>query len=1835
MAKFKAAALVLFSTLFFIVSATAEAATVSGASVSLSRRAATVSANVDPEGGECEVSLWAGEEANEDSLVQVSEAAPVVSPGQVQLNHTLEKYEKNYYLQVRAKSLQDGTWAKSEMLTAKAADATAYWWDGGESGYWDDPGNWRDNKGGDSLGYPGGASSEVHFNNTKTTIILRKSDTFRYFNVGGGVRELTFVREGGTTNDTKLTATSVFNINHAALRLTLQGAAVSTGAGVTIGSGTILILRDGSDFRCGDIDHSSGGSIVLEGKSTFSCNKIYFGGSEIAIDDSSFFLRDTGYFGHRNPGGRILFKGENPLLRQTNDDRWLFYSNLGSSEISVDFLVPIGGFREAPLQGSAANVRLLGDGAQTLYSLNVLDESPANYVDAEITSPLVGWPGAKGINTEAVVGGNLPSYGEAASDDSFVWDAANTPPRSVGVKIKGSSGAGMLSVSGYPGPLLSSSVSPTYGMRPLPAGGALSLSAPGGAVSISTGARATCTGWKLFEVDPATLSRRLVSSGAGNSVQVEGSDAWQELEWQWKREYRVTLEQPSQGSISASAEWVEDGGSVALGVTPPPGYGFSRWTGIADERKARTEDAVVTVDGPATIGVQFKKAYYVSPAGNDSNGGTGFDDALRTLEAALAKDGAPYIYVADGLYELASPVVVAKEATISGVSGEAKAVFKATGKMPSGSVFELNSDDALLRDIAITTAYAGSGDFGRGVYIAGKGIVDSCVITNCRGHYNGHGGGAYLNGDGTVRRSLIDYNSTYASGGNCARGHSIYMKNGLVEECVITRGGVRFGDASAVGGVHMENGILRSSLVAGCTHSAVKPIYGSGIDIRKGRIENCTIAGNYHANSAVPGIYLKEASSVSIVNTIVRGNTTSSGEYNYSGANSLHEFINTCSYPALPGEGNISIDPQFKDPAALDFRPGLTSLADGGVLMPWMSAARDPDGNPRITGAMPDIGAFEYACRDIGIGFEVETSGALGSADALFKALVYPSAPEGLLYTWTCTDKAGNRIERSGEDLAELSIPALPAGIYDVELAVSGAGIAPASIRRENCVKVSPRILYLAKTGSSVPPYATDESAATNIFEALQLAEDGATIEVLDGWHLFGGSLTIDKGVKILSRNGPGKCFFHAPKASNNSAAINIAHPDAVIGGITISGIAQDGKTRPQGWAGVEIGKAGGMLTNCVVTGHYTVNNTVDGSGARLYGGTAVDCVFSNNWTKSSGGIGLRGGAVYISGSGALVDRCIISGNKLSEGSTSYGGGVYINSGMIRNSLIKDNYSQDHGGGLAIEGGKAVHLTVVNNRSRTSCGGIWQNGGTVLNCLSYSNYNSGLLEDIENPGFADFGGGDYTLVYASPFVDAAVRSDCGEFDLAGNARICGAAADFGCYEFDQSAESVSIFYEKKTVLGSGSVVLNAKITPDTIQMDDENSYWTIDGTEPGPGNYAMKGICATGVFEPGLYTIRFKTIVDGRELQVENRDWLMQYGETVYLSKTAPNPTPPYATEETAAKNFAEAISHAMAGATILVDDGTYIFYDTYLIDRDLAIRSKNGPGAVTFDAEWRLKFFDVRSGDFLLDGIRLYRGYTWNTGGAASMKSGTITNCVFEASCCGNGSGGALYMEGGLCVDSVFTNNYQRYNGGTMVSGGAVRISGADAVLDRALVIGCTDTTVSKSKYTSVVEVTKGSVRSSIVTGGNISGTGAINASDGATVANCTVTGNASRSAGYCGGINAADATVSIVNCLVYGNRDSVGAESNASGSEAAFGHCAIPGGYGANSVSGRVNLSEEIPFSPGTSSPLRDAGFFMPWMENARDFLGNARVYGSAGKVDIGAVEVSRSRPLVFLVR
>jgi hypothetical protein len=274
------------------------------------------------------------------------------------------------------------------------------------------------------------------------------------------------------------------------------------------------------------------------------------------------------------------------------------------------------------------------------------------------------------------------------------------------------------------------------------------------------------------------------------------------------------------------------------------------------------------------------------------------------------------------------------------------------------------SDSGLITD-SLIMGHGPVGIGGTGIDLVNSRLQNS-VISGTQAAPNTHGV-AVSALSSTVVGCIISNNYNRGKGGGA------YLENSLMDRCIIT-GNASGGDGPGFGGggIFETNSIVRNSLIV--SNSVVigdggETIggFGGGIYMQGGSLVNCTVSGNSTADESSlrgygGGVF---AESGGITNCIIYFNSFSPSSHPDNASTNWFNvgpavFDHCCTAPDPGGAGNITQNPQFADMANGNFHLASTSpCIDAGVVQPWMTNAQDLDGNPRVSGASVDIGAYE------------------------------------------------------------------------------------------------------------------------------------------------------------------------------------------------------------------------------------------------------------------------------------------------------------------------------------------------------------------------------------------------------------------------------------------------------------------------------------------------------------------------------------------------------------------------------------------------------------------------------------------------------------------------------------------------------------------------------------------------------------------------------------------------------------------------------------------------------------------------------------------------------------
>ncbi len=326
---------------------------------------------------------------------------------------------------------------------------------------------------------------------------------------------------------------------------------------------------------------------------------------------------------------------------------------------------------------------------------------------------------------------------------------------------------------------------------------------------------------------------------------------------------------------------------------------------------------------------------------------------------------------------------------------------------------------------------------------------------------------------------------------------------------------------------------------------------------------------------------------------------------------------------------------------------------------------------------------------------------------------------------------------------------------------------------------------------------------------------------------------------------------------TNSGPGLSVSRPSDTADGLIIQNWTATGTSQGTP-AGLSLGDAASVVSNCIIRSNTHTSSNAKGSAAGVYitAGTMQDCQIYDN-IMNGGGVAMGGGIQML---GGTVNRCIIYNNS----AQSAGGGIYVGkvttsyavadylalgaNVTISNSLIYNNAK--HGllvGLITPAGSKTVTLTnntIVNNEIPCSFAGgvsntllfatnnIFSNNGGVetFNELSSFTYNAINVASVTQTGNvalansntavgfvspstvvgksadASVTSADWRLATGSVCLDAGTGSGLGT-DIAGNPRVSGAAIDLGAYEGSFTTGVGSIIVENNVYVSNGQLIV--------------------------------------------------------------------------------------------------------------------------------------------------------------------------------------------------------------------------------------------------------------------------------------------------------------------------------------------------------------------------------------------------------------------------------------------
>ena len=725
-------------------------------------------------------------------------------------------------------------------------------------------------------------------------------------------------------------------------------------------------------------------------------------------------------------------------------------------------------------------------------------------------------------------------------------------------------------------------------------------------------------------------------------------------------------------------------------------------------------------------GIVLSTHWHVATNGDDAADGQTWATAKRTIQAAIdAAAVGNTVWVSNGVY--AGLVTVNKGITVRSVNGAEATTIQGA----SSRCVNMNHADAVIAGFTLT---GGTADWGGGAYID-AGALERCVIrgNSASGRKGSEqdrafGGGVY---GGTLWNCIVSNNLATAYGDQYHR--------------PLAQGGGTYGAN------------LRNCLVAGNEANSrfawVDGDITAGGGVSGGSLVNCTVAGNIASLDYLEAFGRLMGSGCNgseVRNSIVYGNICYYSKESWGWSGLLLDDVSggsvsfSCAPDISTDNGNLTSAPQFAENEADHYRLQTNSPCVDAGNNAYVQGTADLDGNPRISGARADMGAYEV---------QPPIAPALMIAPASTNLSVDAASGRSIQVTanvpWTATTNvpwlaitSGASGTTNGAVVFSVEANGLPVSRTGA-VVVAGGGLALTCAVVQAAAVLYSENWYVATNGNDSAAGTNWATAKLTIQAAVDAAADGNTVWVSNGVYATGGGrviagtwpnrVAIDKPLTVQGVNGAETTFIKG----NGMRCVWLANGASLIGftvcnGATRSGYSYTDRNEDSG-GGVLASGADARIVNCTIAS----NSAMCGGG--LYGGTAESCLFTTNRAE-------WGGAVHSSS----LWNCTVVRNR-----GSAGGGTY-NASCV-NSIFKLN-------------------TAISHAYDNSLGSTFS-----FSCIP-SIAGTGNISD--DPCFVDESAGNFQLRPESPCISAGDNSSVvGAADLAGNPRIANGTVEMGAYEY--------------------------------------------------------------------------------------------------------------------------------------------------------------------------------------------------------------------------------------------------------------------------------------------------------------------------------------------------------------------------------------------------------------------------------------------------------------------
>lgn len=302
-------------------------------------------------------------------------------------------------------------------------------------------------------------------------------------------------------------------------------------------------------------------------------------------------------------------------------------------------------------------------------------------------------------------------------------------------------------------------------------------------------------------------------------------------------------------------------------------------------------------------------------------------------------------------------------------------------------------------------------------------------------------------------------------------------------------------------------------------------------------------------------------------------------------------------------------------------------------------------------------------------------------------------------------------------------------------------------------------------------------------------------------------------------------------------------------------------------------------------------------------------------------------GSVYVK-NGGLFESCLFYANQ-----ASYGGGVYI----------EKNY-----GSALSEQTRFLSCTFADNKATNAqCADLYDyRGGNVVvntifmeanidagggafatNCVIVGGklrYQASVNVSKDVPAFVDVANGNYLPVAGSPLIDAGAALDgLAETDVYGRKRVSGEAIDIGAAEvpLDNLAIDLSCDFAR-CPFEEG---LSATIVPAVVGGAGATLAWTVTRQDGVVAEEVETGVepFVFAIPGPGAYSVHVVATLGDQAATNDCANPIVAGAQELYIDENGGN-VYPFATPETAARDFNHAWAMVCSGSVVRVAAGNY-----------------------------------------------------------------------------------------------------------------------------------------------------------------------------------------------------------------------------------------------------------------------------------------------------------------------